>query len=324
MTFDGTVVVVNWNSGALLQRCLAAMAAQTLPPREVLVVDNDSADGSADGLEERFPGVRVLRAGGNLGFAAANNLAAAAAREGAWLALLNPDAFPEPRWLERLAAAAAAHPGYSFFASRLVSAGDPERLDGTGDLYSASGLAWRRDHGKPVAQASATPSEVFSACAAAALYRRDAFREAGGFDESYFCFFEDVDLAFRLRLAGHRCLYVPDAVVHHVGSATTRRGSDFAVYHGHRNLVWTYVKDMPWPLVLTCLPQHLLLNVASLAWFTLRGQARAIFRAKWDAVRSLPRVWRARRAVQGRALARAREVRQAFTPGLLAAYFGRP
>jgi hypothetical protein len=81
---------------------------------------------------------------------------------------------------------------------------------------------------------------------------------------------------------------------------------------------------MPWPLVLTCLPQHLLLNVASLAWFTLRGQARAIFRAKWDAVRSLPRVWRARRAVQGRALARAREVRQAFTPGLLAAYFGRP
>ncbi len=324
MTFDAAVVIVNWNSGALLQRCLAAVAAQTLPPREVLVVDNDSQDGSADGVEARFPGVRVLRAGGNLGFAAANNLAAAAVREGGWLALLNPDAFPEPRWLERLAAAAAAHPGYSFFASQLVSAGDPERLDGTGDLYSPSGLAWRRDHGKPVAQAPATPSEVFSACAAAALYRRDAFREAGGFDESYFCFFEDEDLAFRLRLAGHRCLYVPDAVVHHVGSATTRRGSDFAVYHGHRNLVWTYVKDMPWPLVLTCLPQHLLLNVVSLAWFTLRGQAGTIFRAKWDAVRSLPRVWRARRAVQESARARAREVRQAFTPGLLSAYFGRP
>ena len=323
MSFRAAVIVVNWNSGSLLERCLAAVSAQTLPPREVLVVDNASQDGSADHLESRLPGVRVLRPGRNLGFAAANNLAAAEVKESEWLALLNPDAFPEPRWLERLASA-AAQPGYSFFASRLVSAGDPDRLDGTGDLYNASGLAWRRDHGRPVAQASDTASEVFSACAAAALYRRDAFLEAGGFDESYFCFFEDVDLAFRLRLAGHRCLHVPDAVVHHVGSAATRRGSDFAVYHGHRNLVWTYVKDMPWPLVLTCLPQHLLLNLVTLTWFTLRGQARTIFRAKWDALRSLPRVWKARRAVQERAGVGSRELRRSFTPGVWAAYFGRP
>jgi GT2 family glycosyltransferase len=323
LSFRVALIVVNWNSGPLLERCLAAVAAQTLPPREIVVVDNDSHDGSADGLEARFPGVRVLRPGRNLGFAAANNLAAAEVRESDWLALLNPDAFPEPRWLERLAGAATTHPSYSFFTSRLVSAGDPERLDGTGDLYSTSGLAWRRDHGRPVAQAPDTASEVFSACAAAALYRREAFLDVGSFDESYFCFFEDVDLAFRLRLAGHRCLYVPDAVVHHVGSAMTRRGSDFAVYHGHRNLVWTYVKDMPWPLVLTCLPQHLLLNLASLAWFTLRGQPRAIFRAKWDALRSLPRVWTARRAIQGRAGISSQELRRAFTSGVWTAYLGR-
>jgi GT2 family glycosyltransferase len=323
VTFRAAVIVVNWNSGPLLGRCLAAVQAQTLPPREVLVVDNDSQDGSADGLQGRMPGVRVLRPGRNLGFAAANNLAAAQVEASEWLALLNPDAFPDPTWLERLAGAAAAHPGHSFFASRLVSAGDPGRLDGTGDLYSASGLAWRRDHGRPVREGPATASDVFSACAAAALYRRDAFLEAGGFDESYFCFFEDVDLAFRLRLGGHRCLYVPDAVVHHVGSAVTRRGSDFAVYHGHRNLVWTYVKDMPWPLVLTCLPQHLFLNAVSLAWFSLHGQTRTIFRAKWDALRSLPRVWRARRGVQGRIGVDSRQMRRAFTPGAWTAYFGR-
>jgi GT2 family glycosyltransferase len=316
-------LVVNWNAGRLLDRCLAALFAQTVPLTAVVVVDNGSDDGSADGLEHRFPGVRVLRPGRNLGFAAANNLAAAAVPEAEWIALVNPDAFPEPGWLAAIARAAAAHPAYSFFASRLVSARDPRRLDGTGDVYSASGLAWRRDHGRPVAEAPAAASEVFSACAAAALYRRDAFLEVGGFDESFFCYFEDVDLAFRLRLAGHRCLYVPDAVVHHVGSALTRRGSDFAVYHGHRNLVWTYVKDMPWPLVLTCLPQHLLLNLVSLAWFTLRGQPRAIFRAKWDAVRSLPRVLAARRSVQGRAAGRARDVRDAFTPGAWTAYLGR-
>lgn len=188
MSLRAALIVVNWNSGPLLDRCLAAVARQTLAPREIVVVDNDSQDGSADGLERRFPSVRVLRPGRNLGFAAANNLAAAEVRESDWLALLNPDAFPEPRWLERLAGAAVTHASYSFFTSRLVSAGDPERLDGTGDLYSTSGLAWRRDHGRPVAQAPDTASEVFSACAAAALYRREAFLDVGGFDESYFCF----------------------------------------------------------------------------------------------------------------------------------------
>jgi GT2 family glycosyltransferase len=308
------LVVVNWNSGPLLDRCLRAVARQTLPPHEVLVVDNDSADGSADGLEQRFPGVRVLRPRRNLGFAAANNLAAAAAGDSEWLALLNPDAFPEPDWLERIAAAAHAHPGHAFFASRLVSAGDPGRLDGTGDLYSRTGLAWRRDHGRPVAHAPTAPPEVFAACAAAAVYRRDAFREVGGFDESFFCFFEDVDLAFRLRLAGHRCLYVPEAVVHHVGSATTRRGSDFAVYHGHRNLVWTYVKDMPWPLLVAYLPGHLLMNAAALGFFLLRGRGRPILRAKRDALQALPRVWRERRRVQAAAKVSPWELRRSFAP----------
>lgn len=121
MSLRATLIVVNWNSGPLLDRCLAAVARQTLAPREIVVVDNDSQDGSADGLERRFPSVRVLRPGRNLGFAAANNLAAAEVRESDWLALLNPDAFPEPRWLERLAGAAVTHASYSFFTSRLVS-----------------------------------------------------------------------------------------------------------------------------------------------------------------------------------------------------------
>jgi GT2 family glycosyltransferase len=78
------------------------------------------------------------------------------------------------------------------------------------------------------------------------LYRRSALIELGGFDEDYFCYVEDVDLGFRLRLAGHQCLYIPSSIVHHVGSGSTGgKNSDFAVYHGHRNLVWTYVKDMP-------------------------------------------------------------------------------
>jgi GT2 family glycosyltransferase len=311
-------VVVNLNSGELLDRCLRALAAQTLLPARVIVVDNGSTDGSTDGLEERFPELEVMRLGENTGFARANNLGIDRAEGCEWVALVNPDAFPEPRWLEELVGAAAAHPEYAFFASRLVDAAEHTKLDGTGDFYHVSGWAWQRGHGQTVGRADdpPAPEEVFSPCAAAALYRRDAFREAGGFDESFFCYFEDIDLAFRLRLAGHRCLYVPQAVALHLGAATAGRESDFAVYHAHRNLVWTYAKDMPRGLLLLYLPHHLFVNALTLVWFSLRGHPRAIFRAKLDALRGLPRALAVRREVQARRRVAAGEVRRAMSRGV--------
>ncbi len=318
MTGSVAVVIVNWNSGELLARCLDALAAQTFRPARTIVVDNGSTDGSADALEERFPKVEVLRLGENAGFARANNLAVERAEGCEWVALLNPDAFPDPAWLEQLVEAAAAHPEYVFFASRLVNEGRRTVLDGTGDFFHVSGWAWQRGHGQKVGQDSdpQAPEEVFAPCAAAALYRRDAFREVEGFDESYFCYFEDIDLAFRLRLAGHRCLYVPAAVAFHLGAATAGRESDFAVYHAHRNLVWTYAKDMPRGLLFLYLPHHLFVNALTLVWFSLRGHPRAIFRAKLDAVRGLPRILGARRRVQARKRVEAREVRRAMAGGL--------
>jgi GT2 family glycosyltransferase len=291
------VIVVNWNGGDDLRRCLQALAAQERAADRVIVADNGSGDGSLEPALAALPGAEALRLGRNTGFAAANNAALRACADCDWVALLNPDAFPRPDWLQRLAAAAAAAPGYASFASQLRQAGDEARLDGAGDVYHVSGLVWRDGHGAAV-PAQDAPREVFSPCAAAALYRRDALLEAGGFDERYFCYLEDVDLGFRLRLRGHRCLYVPEAVVLHVGSGSTGRGSDFSTYHGHRNLVWTFFKDMPAALLLLYLPQHLLLNAASVAWFAARGQARVILKAKWDALRGLPAVLRERRSVQ--------------------------
>ena len=160
-----------------------------------------------------------------------------------------------------------------------------------------SGLAWRRDHARPATN-ELPPGEVFSACAAAALYHRDAFLSIEGFDEDYFCYFEDTDLAFRLRLAGHRCLYVPTAIVRHVGSAVAGAESDFTVYHSQRNLVWTWAKNMPRGLLLRHFPAHLLLNVLAVGWYATRGQARPVLAAKRDALRGLPRILRKRRAIQ--------------------------
>jgi GT2 family glycosyltransferase len=289
--------VVVRNAGSYLEELGRSLAALTLRARRIIMVDNASSDGAVEALAARHPDVEVIRPGSNLGFAAANNAGARAAEDCEWIALLNPDAFPEPDWLARLAEVARERPDVAMIGSRLDRATVPGELDGTGDVYHVSGLAWRRDHGRPVEE-GAGAGEVFSVCAAAAMYRRDAFLGAGGFDESYFCYFEDTDLAFRLRLAGQRCWYEPSSVARHVGSGTTGVESDFTIYHSHRNLVWTYVKNMPGPLFWLYLPQHLLLNLLAVAWFSIRGQARAILTAKRDAIRGLPRVLRERRAIQ--------------------------
>jgi GT2 family glycosyltransferase len=294
-----TVIIVNWNGERFLDRCLSALQAQTVAPHEIILLDNASSDASLD-IVRRFPSVRLLAQNENLGFARGNNLAIhAAAAESEWIALLNPDAFVEPHWLEALLSATHDYPDFDVFGSKLVNAADPARLDGAGDVYHVSGLVWRMGHGAAVSSSSEQVREVFSPCAAAALYRRSALLEVGGFDEDYFCYVEDVDLGFRLRLAGYRCLYVPTSVAHHVGSGTTGgQRSDFAVYHGHRNLVWTYVKDMPGILFWAFLPLHLAMNLAALVVFTLRGQGGVMFRAKRDAVLGLPKMWAKRRQVQ--------------------------
>lgn len=312
---DVTVIIVNHNAGEYLAKCLAALAAQTVAPKRVVVVDNASTDGSLAELETRYPCVYLIKSQENLGFAAANNLAVATAVETDWIALLNPDAFPEPDWLEAFQNTALANPEYSFFCCRMLKADDPTALDGAGDSYHVSGLAWRKFHGCKALGNAMRQQEVFAPCAAAALYRRAAFLEAGGFDEAYFCYMEDVDLAYRLRLLGHRCLYVPSAVVHHVGSGIVGRRSDFATYHGHRNLVWTYVKNMPGYLFWLYLPQHVLINIASIIWLGLRGQGRVILTAKRDALRQLPRVWRQRRSIQENRRVSAGELRQVMDKG---------
>ncbi len=292
-----TVVIVNWNGEPFLERCLSALAEQTLKPHDIILVDNASTDRSA-AIIQQFPNMRLIALDRNTGFAYANNLAIRLASEASvWIALINTDAFAEPRWLEELLLSAQRNPAFAVFGSRLLKASDPSTLDGVGDVYHMSGLVWRMGHGMPTT--AEHEREVFSPCAAAALYRRSALRELDGFDEDYFCYLEDVDLGFRLRLAGYHCLSVPQSVAHHVGSGTTGgQHSDFAIYHGHRNLVWTFVKDMPGVLFWLLLPLHLMLNLVSLIWFAWRGQGRVMWQAKRDAVLGLPRMWRKRQQIQ--------------------------
>ncbi len=293
------ILIINYKSTAMLSRCVEGIAVQGCAPLSIMILDNGNEDPIPGDYSDRFPSVQFHKSEKNIGFAAGNNLLLQHASDCEWIALVNPDAFLHPDWLEKMISAAMANPEYYFFASRLVQAANHEIIDGEGDTMHASGLVWREGHGKDASGGATQPREIFSPCAAAALYRRDAFESVGGFDEDFFCYLEDVDLGFRLRLAGYRCLLVPDAIAFHIGSATTGgQHGDFAVYHGHRNLVWTYVKNMPGALFWLLLPLHIALNIVTIIWFSLHGQGVVILKAKWDALCGMRRVWEKRRNIQ--------------------------
>jgi GT2 family glycosyltransferase len=293
------LIIVTYNSSRFIGEVLRSVHVQSRVPDRILVIDNGSADAANTATEvASFPAVEWIPLQDNVGFAAANNRGIALCADVELIALLNPDAFPQPRWLEQLLQSAEAYPAVGSFASRLLCHGKDNVLDGAGDQLGLDGKPRRRGHGLS-AQHFADGEEVFCASAAAVLYRRLAVVEVGGFDEDYFCYLEDVDLGFRLQLAGYGCRYVPEAVVFHIGSATTGgQHGDFAVYHGHRNLVWTYIKNMPGALFGLLLPLHLLLNLVALVCFMFRGQGHLLLKAKMDAVAFIPEMWNKRKAIQ--------------------------
>jgi GT2 family glycosyltransferase len=298
------LVIVTFNAEAHVQRCLEAVQRQTRLPDRIVVADSGSSDGTLATVEtvrRNFAAnIEVLRLGSNVGFAVANNRAVDRLHDCDLIALLNPDAFPEPTWLAAILDAAARDPEAGSFASRLMVDGRAGLVDGAGDVFHVSGLVWRHGHRQPLDRVpgALVSRPVFAACAAAAVYRREAWQQAGGFDESYFCYAEDVDLGFRLQLLGRHCSYVPQAVVAHVGSAASGEDSDFSVYHGYRNLEWTFFKNMPSRLLWWYLPLHVAIAFVELGWFLRKGRGLSLVRAKWDALFGIRRVLAARRVVQ--------------------------
>jgi GT2 family glycosyltransferase len=219
---DVALVIPNYNGARWLPGVLESVAAQTVAPAEVLVVDDGSTDGSAELAAQR--GVRVLRLERNGGFARAANAGIAAVGAEA-VALVNTDVVLAADWLER--ALAALVPAAAAVATKMVDLDDPEILYSAGDVLRRDGACEQRGRFERDDGRFDTPGEVFSACACAALYRRAAVVGAGGFDERLGTYLEDVELGLRLRLAGWECRWEPRAVARHAGG-----GSSGALRHG--------------------------------------------------------------------------------------------
>lgn len=312
------VVIPSYNQDALLSRCLRSLELQTRIPDKVVVVDNGGSR-PLDLIPGRLPFLHVIRSEHNRGFAAGCNLGVRAAAPCEWVAILNNDAFPAVDWLERILEAVREMPEYSAFASQIVSDEDTSRLHGGDDVYHACGFAWKRDYGRPAAR-HFEPHEVFSVCGTAAVYRTADYLRVGGYDEDFFCYFEDVDLGVRLQLAGCRSYYLPQARVRHRGSATVGVKSAFSLYFYHRNMVWSFFKNMPAPLLFFYLPQHAIFNVAAVLWYAWTDHGRLILRAKLQALRNVRLFLRKRRFVQGLRTVSLVAMREKLSRGLLRPY----
>lgn len=291
-----SVIIVNWNGRAHLERCLGALARQTLHAFETIVVDNGSSDGSVEMIRDGFPRVRAVALPRNVGFAAGNN-AGILAGAAPFVATLNNDTEPHPEWLERLLEPALRDPTVGMVASKMVFAHRPGMINSAGIALDLAGIAWDRLGGEPD-RGGDNVEEVFGPCAGAALYRRAMLDEIGLFDDEFFAYLEDVDLAWRARLAGWRCLYVPSAVVTHVHSATGVEGSPFKSYHLGRNKLWAIAKNYPAPQLYLALPLVVAYDLAATFYGVIRRRDLAALKGRIAGTLGLPRQWSKRRKVQ--------------------------
>lgn len=289
------VIIVHFHAGGRLARVLAALETQVLHDFDVVIVDNGSAPGELDPLAR--PGVKIVRPGRNLGFAEGCNHGAAATRA-PLLVFLNPDAYPAPDWLSALATAARTYGPGTALGSVQLDAGTPTQLDGLGDVYHVSGVAWRGGFGRPATARPDGDREIFAACFAAALVHRVDFDALGGLDPEFFCYHEDVDFGFRLRLRGGRAILVHNAEVLHEGSGTTGRYSPFTVYHGIRNRLWTLAKNMPAPLLPLAIPAYLAFSIIFLIRSFMLGIGVPFCNGTLAGIAGLGNIVRKRRMVQ--------------------------
>jgi GT2 family glycosyltransferase len=274
-----SVVVVNWNRCELLRACLESLAHQTTDrPFEVIVVDNGSADGSADMVERDFYAraafrLRLIRNTRNLGFCAANNQGFAVS-ESEFVALLNNDAEAEPDWLQSLRQVFEHGPDVGMAASKILVYEDPDRIDKVGHLIYPDGQNRGRGTGELDAGQYDRVEETLWPDGCAAMYRRAMLDVIGGFDEDFFAYADDAELGLRGRIAGWRCLYTPQAVVRHHRGATLGKFSTRRLALIERNRVLLVAKLFPWSLIWQN-GAFYVLRLAAGAWAGVRGRGEA-------------------------------------------------
>jgi hypothetical protein len=239
-----SIIIPNWNGARFLGTCLKSLAKQNYQDFEVIVVDNGSSDNSVDFIKKEYPQHQVIALKENVGFARAVNIGIKATPSNL-IALLNNDTEVDKNWLGEIAHAAAKYPEATFFASKMMDYKRRDIIDSCGDAMTWSGRSYKIGEGSKDSPKYCKEKYIFGACAGASAYRKEFFDKVGYFDEDFFAYMEDVDLDFRAQLLGLKCLFVPSAIVYHIGSATAGRGSGLAFRHMVRNHLFLILKNYP-------------------------------------------------------------------------------
>ncbi|HYS03372.1 MAG TPA: glycosyltransferase family 2 protein [Candidatus Eisenbacteria bacterium] len=287
------MVTVTYNGRAHLEECLGSLLAQSRPADEILVVDNASSDGSLELIRERFPGVRLLVQPRNLGFAPACNLAAQAATSEV-VAFVNNDARFDRQWLQNLVAPLEADSALSAVQSLILLYAEPELINTSATALNFLGVGWCNDYRRPRAEARSGEIPVLSGAAFA--IRRQLYLDAGGFDDDYFMYHEDVDLSWRLRLMGGSLQLAASSLVFHkyqFGRAGQKN------YLLERNRLLTLLKNYRLPTLVLVAPALLAMEIGVCLLALRQGWLGGKLRGYGDVVSSLPAIHRKRRAVRG-------------------------
>jgi len=303
MTIPGrvSVVIPNWNGKRFLPGCLDSLTQQSYPDVEVIVVDNGSKDGSLELLQSTYPQVKLACFPVNTGFSVAVNRGIREA-SGEYIALLNNDTVVDPDWLSEMIRVLKSHPEAGSCGCKMLAYDDHKLLDGAGDGYRRGGLPGRIGHREVDLGQFDQQRYILGACGGAALYRRSLFDDIGLFDEDYFAYLEDVDLGLRAQSAGYKCLYVPTAIMYHLGCGTTGSGyHPLVVKLSSQNNFNTIIKNIPGPLLLKFLPQIAYWQMYYLAVVIVRGgQVLAWLKGAAGALLLLPKMLKKRAYIRGK------------------------
>ncbi len=301
------VVILNWNGQALLERFLPAVVRNTPAGVGVVVADNGSDDDSVEFVSDNFPQVEIVRLDNNYGFAGGYDRVLAKL-DADYFVLLNSDAEPAPGWLDPLVAKAESDPRIAAIAPKLLSYDERTRFEYAGASGGfIDGLGYPFCRGRIVSYVEYDEGQyddardIFWGTGACLLFRAEAFRLLGGFDERFFAYMEEIDLCWRAQLAGYRICVEPAGVVYHLGGITLKQNAPRKMFLTFRNNMMMLYKNLSGRSLWWVIAARLILDgVAALGWLAT-GKPK-LFRAVWQAHRDFfrlrPELKKVRRKIQ--------------------------
>jgi hypothetical protein len=306
-----SIIIANYNSGSYLDSCLESLQALAFRDFEVILVDNGSKDDSFDRAQAGFPDLQFVQLGHNSGYSHANNMGVDQAG-GEYLVFLNPDTYVDPNWLDEMVNYLDRNPDVGIVTPKTLLMHQPDRINACGINIHLAGFPFLRGWMEPADQMNEI-ADVSAVVGSGFMVRSSVYERAGGFDREFFLYIEDIDLSWRTRLMGHRCVYLPDAVIYHDYQL---RLTPQKFFYLERNRYQKLLKTLKWPTLLVLTPVLVLGDLVSWSYAVMSGPRflGAKINSYVKLLIHLPQILKRRRRTQRIRVIRDHEIIQSCVP----------